>query len=408
MCKSKIYSCYLVALLLLGALPSQGQPNKSQFEQERKSLLQKIKTVKQILTQTEAKKKVSTGQLSAINKQIETNHLLIQSLNQELALINQKLTQQLHTTANLEKELAQLKKEYAAMVDLGVKSMHDIHVLAFIFSASSFQEILQRLSAIKQYVKLRQGHFQEIQNVKSALQAQRITLEKQSKSKARLLQARQEEQAKLTNLKNKQTQVITTLEQQRTQLLKELKQRNAAVKRLDKLITDLVKREIAAAKQQEAAQKALQPAKKPSAKKLTTGFAQHRGKLPWPVSQGFISSQFGIHAHPVLRNIQVENLGIDIQTQAKTKVQAIFGGIVKTIAFVPGMHQVIIIQHGDYHTVYAKLTTTFVKVGQYVEAQEPIGIIHTNKHGITELQLQLWKGTQKLNPAGWLTKQPAT
>jgi murein hydrolase activator len=84
----------------------------------------------------------------------------------------------------------------------------------------------------------------------------------------------------------------------------------------------------------------------------------------------------------------------------------IFSGIVKTIAFVPGMNQVVIIQHGNYHTVYAKLKSTSVKVGQHVESQKPIGIVYTNKSGLTELQLQIWKGPEKLNPAGWLTKQP--
>jgi septal ring factor EnvC (AmiA/AmiB activator) len=397
-------------MLLLVGLSLQAQPKKTQFEQERKSLLEHIKSIKKILSQTEGKQKVSTGQLTAINKQIETNHLLSQSLNQELETINKQLAQQFHQIAHLEKELAQLKKEYASMAYLGAKTMHDIHILAFVFSAASFQELLQRLSAIKQYARLRQKHFQEIQHVRLALQTQQKTLEQQGLGKNALLQKWRKEQTKLTSLKQQQTKIVATLEQQRTKLLKELHQRNDAVKRLDYLITDLVKREAATTQQQkqETATVPKIPHKKlltPAMAALTAAFTQYRGKLPWPVKTGFISNKFGIQPHAVLQNIQVENLGIDIQTQEASMVYAIFGGIVKTIAFVPGMNQVVIIQHGNYHTVYAKLKSTSVKVGQYVEKQEPIGVVYTNKNGLTELQLQIWKGTQKLNPAGWLTKR---
>jgi septal ring factor EnvC (AmiA/AmiB activator) len=348
----------------------------------------------------------------AINKQIEANHLLIQSLYQELEAINQQLPQQVYQIAQLEKELAQLKKEYASMIYLGAKIMHDIHMLAFIFSSASFQELFQRLSAIKQYARIRQKHFKEIQNVRLNLEKKQLSLIKKSKGKNQLIEKWRKEQTKLTRLKQQQTQVITALEQQRTQLLKELHQRNEAVKSLDKLITDLVKKEatvIPPVKQDAVTAPNTtkkKPALTPAAAALATAFKQHRGKLPWPVKTGFISSKFGIQPHAVLKNIQIENLGIDIQTQEDSQAYAIFEGIVKTIAFVPGMNQVIIIQHGNYHTVYAKLQSTSVKVGQYVEKQEPIGTVYTNKNGVTELQFQIWQGAIKLNPAGWLAKHP--
>lgn len=407
MISCKVYGSYLALALLLWGLPIQAQPSKAQFEQERKALLQKIKGIKQILTQIEAKKKVSIGRLTAMDKQIEANNLLIRSITQEIEAINQELVQQLCTIATLEKDLAQLQKEYAAMIYLGAKAMHDINALVFIFSAASFQELVQRLQYVKQYARVRQKHFQEIKKVRKILQAQRVALEQQGWGKKALLVRRREEQAKLRGLKQRQTTLVATLEQQRTGLHKELAQRNAAVKRLDKLIIDIVQDGLVATSKpaQAAPTAAPQPRLTPSAKRLAANFAKHRGKLPWPVQQGFISNRFGIHAHPALQGIKVENLGIDIQTREGATVYAIFEGVVKTIAFVPGMNRVVIIQHGTYHTVYAKLKSTAVKVGQHISAQTPVGVVYTNKDGITELQLQLWRGTQKLNPAGWLVKQ---
>lgn len=410
MTSHKVHHSYLALVLLLWSLPAQAQSSRTQFEQERKALLQKIKNIRQILAQTEAKKKVSTGQLAAINKQIEANDLLIQSISHEVRVINQQLAQQLRTIAILEKDLAQLKKEYATMIYLGAKARNDINALVFIFSATSFQELVQRLRSVKQYAKICQKHFYEIKKVRTALQAQRTALEQQGWGKKALLQKRREEQAKLTSLKQQQTKLITTLEQQHTKLVREMAQRNAAVKHLDKLITDILQQGLAVA-QRPAQQDSVKPVPKraltPVAKKLAASFAQSRGKLPWPVKTGFISNQFGVRFHPILHEVKVENLGIDIQTQEEAIAHAIFEGFVKTIAFVPGMNRVVIIQHGAYHTVYAKLKSTVVKVGQHVQAQEPIGVVYTNKDGITELQLQLWKGTQKLNPAWWLAKQAA-
>lgn len=410
MTSRKVYRSHLVLILLLWGLTVQVQPSKTQFEQERKILLQKIKSIKQVLAKTAAKKKATTGQLVAMNQQIEANDLLIQSISHEVSVINQQLTQQLCTIAMLESVSAQLKKEYAAMIYLGAKAMNDINELLFVFSATSFQELVQRLRSVKQYAKIRQKHFDQIKRTSIGLQVRRGELEQQILGKKALLQKRCEEQTKLTSLKQQQKKIITALEQHHAKLHRELTRRNVAVERLDKLITDIVQQDLAVA-QQPAQQNSVKPGPKPvlapAAKKLAVKFAQNRGKLPWPVETGFISNQFGIRFHPIFRAVKIENLGIDIQTQEGATAHAIFEGTVKTIAFVPGMNRVVIIQHGVYHTVYAKLKSTMVKVGQQVQAQEPIGVICTNKDGITELQLQLWKGTQKLNPAWWLVASPS-
>ena len=387
-------------------LTAAAQPSRTQFEAERALLLQRIKNIKQILQQTATQKKVGMGQLKALNGQIESNALLIQTLSQELQAIDQAIQQKQHAIAALEQDLAQLQQGYAAMVYVGAKTLHDIHQLMFIFAAPSFHQLVQRLRHVKQYAHTRHKHFLEIGKVKASLQAQQAAATQRRQAKTALLQTKQAEKAKLTGLKNQQTHLIEKLAQQHTQLAKELKQRNQAVQRLDKLITDIIQQDLqaqASTPAPDALPSPLPTMPQPvNTKNLTARFRKSRGKLPWPVKTGFISSKFGIGPHLVLRNVQVENLGIDIQTQAAAQAYAIFEGIVKTIALVPGMNRVVIIQHGAYHSVYAKLKHTTVKVGQYVQAQTPIGTVYTDTQGTTELQLQLWENTQKLNPAWWL------
>ena len=420
MSEAKYY--LLCIFFLLCSNLAQAEPTKTQFEQERKVLLRRIKNIQRILAQTARKKKTNMGQLAALNRQIEANALLISAISNEIKRLDHELGQLQRDIAMLTQDLAQLQKEYATMVYVGAKSMHDMHILAFIFSAHSFHKLVQRLQYVKQYAQMRQRHFKEIQQVVNTLQVRQTAADQRKAVKHNLLGTKQEEKKKLLALRQQQTQLLGTLSQQHDQLAKELQQRNQAVKRLDKLITDIVQQEVLATEEAAPTLPQTQPQptpkspqkqpKKPTPKtaqrstnaQLTARFKRQQGKLPWPVQKGFISSKFGIAPHPVLRYVQVENLGVEIQTQPGAQALTIFEGVVKTVAFVPGMQRVVIIQHGDYHSVYARLQNTCVKVGQHVAAQTPLGTIYTNKNGITELQLQVWKRTQKLNPARWIKK----
>ncbi|XWN35537.1 MAG: peptidoglycan DD-metalloendopeptidase family protein [Roseivirga sp.] len=402
---NKAYWIGIVGALLLAWQVSAAPSSKKQFEAERAVLLQRIKNIQQVLKQTKTRKETSLGQLKALNKQIESNALLIQSISREVQAINQDIRQKQRAIVALKQDLAQLKKEYAAMVYVGAKALNDIHQLMFIFSASSFYELIQRLRYVKQYTQIRHKHFLKIEKGVTNLQKQQTAAAQRKQAKSVLLHTRQTEKGKLIGLRTQQTQQLGQLEQQRSQLEKELQERNKAVKRLDKLIRDIVQQAAAPAPPTPTSPAPKAPAKPVNTQKLTAPFRKSRGKLPWPVKTGFISGKFGIGPHPVLRNIQVENLGIDIQTQAGAQAHAVFEGVVKTIAFVPGMNQVVIIQHGTYHSVYARLKEVTVEVGQYVAAQTSLGTIYTDAQGTTELQLQLWEGTKKLNPAWWLKKE---
>lgn len=396
-------------ILIVGCFLAVAQPSKTQFEAEKSMLLQRIQDIQQILQQTSSQKKISLSHLKALNEQLESNAQLIQTLTQEIQAINQEIQQKQQSIAALGQDMAQLKREYAAMVYVGAKSLHDIHLLMFIFSASSFHKLVQKLRYTKQYAHIRHRHFLEIEKNKALLQSQRAAATRRKQEKTDLLQARQIEKAKLNNLQSQQRLLIGKLEQQHLKLTEELRLHNQAVQRLDKLITDIIQQDLKAQQEKQDLDQAISSPstnhRPVSTKKLTSLFRKSRGKLPWPVKTGFISGKFGIRPHPVLHNVLIENLGIEIQTQAGAQVYAVFDGLVKTVASVPEMNQVVIVQHGAYYSVYAKLEQTIVKVGQQVRAQEPIGRVYTDTQGNTELQLQLWENTQKLNPTQWLCKK---
>ncbi len=123
-----------------------------------------------------------------------------------------------------------------------------------------------------------------------------------------------------------------------------------------------------------------------------------------PVKEGFISGKFGRQEHPILPKVWIENIGIDIRTNEAEKVYAVSDGKVTAIKKVPGMEHVIMIQHGEYFTVYAKLKEVFVKRGQQINEQALIGTVAPNEEGISELQFQIWHHQTRLDPQEWLAQ----
>ncbi len=143
----------------------------------------------------------------------------------------------------------------------------------------------------------------------------------------------------------------------------------------------------------------------PAATQLSASFAGNKGRLPWPVLRGFVSEHFGRHQHPVLRHVVVENRGVDIQTNGAEQARAVFAGQVLTVASVPGMNSIVMIQHGEYFTVYAKLRDVRVSSGQRVRTGDILGTVFTSPEGTTELQFQLWRNNANLNPESWLGRR---
>ncbi|MBJ6111130.1 peptidoglycan DD-metalloendopeptidase family protein, partial [Hymenobacter sp. BT523] len=154
-----------------------------------------------------------------------------------------------------------------------------------------------------------------------------------------------------------------------------------------------------------ADRRAVRIALTPETALASSSFSGNRGRLPWPVSRGFISQHFGRHPHPVLKNVTVENRGIDIQTGEGEAVRSCFDGKVLTIANIAGMNTIVMIQHGDFFTVYAKLRSVSVHEGQRVSAREVIGTVATSAEGTSEVQFQVWHNSANLNPENWLGRK---
>jgi septal ring factor EnvC (AmiA/AmiB activator) len=208
----------------------------------------------------------------------------------------------------------------------------------------------------------------------------------------------------LTGLKQKQRKVVQSLVKEEKRLKRDLEDTKRALAELDELIAKLVKEEMerAAREARERERNKLKEVENAfEVATLSSSFEENKNKFPWPVS-GFVSQKFGRQMHPVLKGIQIQNDGVNIQTKQNEPVRVVFNGEVRTIAFIRGFGSTVIVSHGDYYTVYSGLKDVFVKKGQKVSTGDEIARVLSTADGISELRFQIRKNIVALDPQEWL------
>jgi len=393
--------------------------SKAQLERERKENLNRIKEANRILEQTKQKKEASIGQLNAIKEKITVQKGVITNISSELNYIQSDMQKTETTVTSLKTDLDKLKAEYAAMVYGAAKTANTYNKIMFLFASESFNKFVMRLRYLRQYSEARKKQVEQITHVSTNLEQKINVLTSKKQQKESLLNKQLNENKNLLNLRNEQNQVITQLSRQEQSLQQEVERRQQAIRKLDNLIAEMVREEIARsariAREKAAASGTGKTATTrssvnkvtltPEAALLSSSFSGNKGRFSWPVERGFISQRFGVHAHPVLRGVQTQNNGIDIQTNSGQSARAIFNGKVTLVANIPGQGNAVMVQHGEYFTVYAKLKSVSVAEGQQVVAREVLGTVQTNAEGTTELQFQIWQNQNKLNPEPWLLRK---
>ena len=388
---------YFLIILLLYSFNQYSQQSRSSLEKERDVNLVKIQEAETILKETEKSKNITVGKLNVINKQIRNRQSLISNLRSDIKVQSDEIILIRNLIISLKRDLRILNNEYSDMVYSSYKSRSSLDKLTYIFSSKDYNQMFRRFNYIFQYSKFRKNQIIEINKVYEELEYQENNLSDINKKQKKLLDDELSENNKLQKLKGRQRKIISDLNKKQRNLRKEIAERKVALENLDKLIRDIIRRE------KEALLK--NGADDINLLEITEGFEAKIGKFEWPVKSGFISNKFGEHPHPIIKNIKVKNDGIDIQTSKSSQVHAIYDGKVSTVAFIPGMNNVVIINHGEYYTLYAKLKNLKVQKGDIISEKQVIADLVTNNDGITQLQFQIWKNNIKLNPENWIIKK---
>ncbi|MCE7044272.1 murein hydrolase activator EnvC [Dyadobacter sp. CY312] len=419
------------------------QKSREQLEREKSENQGKIREIQNILKQTSSQKNVNLGQLRALNQQINTYKKQIDLLSDDLALLDKELGVLQKKQQELAASLAKVKQEYGHMIYEASKRNAYMNQLVFLFSAGTFNQFVLRYKYLKQYTEARQGQVKEMEVLEDKLRAERQRITSKKTQQKTVLDTRVTENTKLEGLKTKQNEVIKELSQKEVELRKQIAENKRATDLLEANIRRIAERERRERLERERREREEREARRKAEREriarenaerekkgeaavaeepkeeapivssggmseeestLASSFMASQARLPWPVN-GFVSGHFGQRPHPVLKGVMVDNLGVDIQTSAGDPVRSVYDGVVLDVTQMPGMGSVVAIQHGNYMTIYAKMSGVTVRPGQKVKARENIGRVATDGDGTSELQFQIWKNTSRLNPESWLIRR---
>jgi septal ring factor EnvC (AmiA/AmiB activator) len=439
---------------------------KAALEQQKRDNLSKIKELNSIISRTSKKKKASMGKLNVLKEQIGVQKKQITVLEQNQQILAEEAQKLREEGDVLKAKLVRLKREYALMIYEAQKSSTVYNKMSFLLLSNDLGEFVRRFDYLRHYSANRKKQADLIFKTRQDLMTQEQKVVYKKKEEKKVLVEKEGEKKKLEVLKTKEDKVVTVLTQQEKKLKTELERKKLAVRKLDNLIAGIVQREIQKSidrerklrlarqvKKVEVAKPALpelkkgettkiladketpkeekkqalvetkktkiEPAPAPVEEKkiesntyymnadeakLASSFAALRGRMPFPVPSGFISDHFGVHKHPLLKGVMINNNGIDIQTSPGSPVHSVYDGVVQSVVNIPGINMVVAIQHGDYFTVYSKLANVSVSVGTRVRTGQRIGSVASDEDGTAEINFQVWKNTVRQNPESWLRR----
>jgi septal ring factor EnvC (AmiA/AmiB activator) len=416
------------------------QTSQQEKLEERKAQIQKEIRENEKLLQTVKKKEKSAVNVIIIqSNKIKLKEKLIQTTEKQTKLLNNDIYINQIQINKLKKELSELKEDYANMILKSYKSRSEQSRAMFILSSESFLQAYKRVQYMKQYTNYRKLQGEEIQTKSVELIDYNGKLDKQKQEKQKLIAEKEKERLSLLKEKQEQLKVVNSIKKDKNKIASEIKKKQQEAKAIDRQIDRLIRAAIAEANRKAAMEKAMEKAKAqskaeskietkaelktrakslvstapvssskieltPESKIIADNFKANRGRLPFPVEKGFVSLGFGNQPHPVHKTLTIHNSGIEITTEQGANARAVFDGEVTSVIVLSPVNKAVMIQHGDYFTVYQNLSSVNVGKGDKVSRKQAIGRVRTNgETGKTVLKFLILQNTTYNNPSSWLS-----
>ena len=433
----KHFFVILIGCLWL-AIPLFAQSNKliRELESKRGALQKQISETESILKDTKKDVGSQLNSLAVLTGQIEERKRYIIAINNDVEAIERELTSLQRQLNGLQKDLKDKKKKYEASVQYLYKNKSIEEKLMFIFSAKNLGQTYRRMRYVREYATYQRLQGEEILKKQEQIRKKKVEREQVKAAKESLLKEREGEKTKLEAQEKEKRTLVANLQKKQRGLQGEINKKRREANQLNACIDKLIAEEIERARKraEEEARREAAARKKAEGKEsqtagtgttvktnskpletytmskadreLSGNFAANRGKLPMPISGAYIiTSHYGQYAVEGLRNVKLDNKGIDIQGKPGAQARAIFDGKVAAVFQLNGLFNVLI-RHGNYISVYCNLSSASVKSGDMVKTKQSIGQVFSDgtDNGRTVLHFQLRREKEKLNPEPWLNR----
>jgi septal ring factor EnvC (AmiA/AmiB activator) len=404
---------------------------QEKLEQRKAEIQREIRENEKMLKNVKSKEKSAMNVFLIQKNKIRLKETLINTTEKQTKLLANDMYINQMKINKLNKELAVLKVDYARMIVKSYKSRSEQSRAMFILSSENFLQAYKRAQYLKQYTSFRKNQGEEIKSKSTQLVTYNDKLKVQKVAKQKLLVENRKEKEGLVKEKQAQEKLVNLIKKDKNRIVSDIRKKQRESKTIDKQIDRLIREAIAEANRKAALEKAkaralasnsgaskkevaAEAAKEsvsssrieltPEDKLIADNFKANRGSLPWPVEKGFISLGYGDQAHPIYNTLVIHNSGVEITTNEGANARAVFGGEVASIMVLSPVNKAVMIQHGDYFTIYQNLSSVAVSKGDKISIKQNLGRVRTNGDtGKTVIKFLLLQNTTYTNPQGWLS-----
>ena len=401
---------FILAFCLI--LPLWGQKTSiKKLESQRAQLEKDIALLGRKLDQNSKSSSAALSNLSLLRSKIQAREKLIAGCDQTLRVLDDSIRTCKQEMDRLQARHDTLSLYYGRLVRSAYKNRDSRLWYMYILASESIGQGLRRAGYLRSLSADMSQQALRLRETSAQLSVEKERLDSLRSSADAMRRKVVGERTQLQSEEGDASRLVTQLGQDRKKYQSQLQEKNRQKEALNRRIADLIRAEAAAAKKKGSGSakggsgsKASTASKTTSTAidtKLSNEFASNKGRLPWPV-EGAIVERFGKHAHPVYQNVELpQNNGVTLAVKAGAQAKAVFSGKVTQIVVLPGYNQCVLLNHGEYFTLYSKLRSVSVKVGDKVTVGQVVGTVDTIG-GEDLFHFELWKGTTPQNPESWL------
>jgi len=369
---------------------------RSDLEKQRQKTLSEISYVDDLLKTTGKQKAKSINAIKILGNKLSLRESVLSSMHEEIVLITDRISLNKIAIEMMEEDLIGLKKDYAKAVYNLYRFKKGNPELVYILSAKDFNQGYKRLKYLQQITKFRRRESEVILELKSQIETSKQRLENDFSNISDLKLIEEQQKSLLQKEQEKRKGMVRSLSSTEKQLKQELEKKKRIAREIEREIARII---------EEERKMALKSNNTPEQRLIGESFIENKGRLPWPVVKGIITSHFGIHKHPVLKYLTEDNIGIEITSSEKMKVRSVFQGQVVKVFSISGANMTIIVRHGKYLSVYANIVNVKVKSGDNVGLKEDLGDVYSDPGANNNCILKFMVfETKYLDPETWISK----
>lgn len=386
----------LTAVLLLLVCTSGVYAQDTRVQEEKKARLEReIAIIDKQLAENASRSNSMLSDLTLIRKKISNRKALVSEADREEKRYNDSIYLINREINRLQVRVDTLTAHYSRLVMSAYKNRDARVWYMYMFASENLGQAFRRLGYFRNLSSQMKEEARQIRTMQQELGEKKERLARLKKESESVKAARQTELDELRKDESKADTVVKRLQKDRKKYQNQLAAKKKEVNALNREIARIIAQAMKTDDQKK------DKAKAPVDMKLDGEFANNKGKLPWP-ADGPVMSRFGKQYHPVYKNLELPpNNGVDIALAKGTDVKAVFDGVVTQVFVMPGYNQCVLVQHGNYFTLYCKMKGLSVKAGDKVRTGQTLGTIDTI-NGQTQLHFEVWKGKDPQNPENWL------